>query len=562
MTFPKTTNTHQPAETPKPIAWLLLREGHAVPIFGPSPEELKLSREATIESPNESLKHLSGLNAIVDSLGFKGDFGDYQHEHWPKLKALLEKNGCRKRVDLFSRNTYLDLGFRASRRAFADRYFLGPTPRPTQVFLGTIDHFERYTAEELSKTNFSGLPPSVPENAPFPVLRDEVFANRIALDSYWNFIGDQLIRPATSPFVQTLYFTNAANPVERERALEKASIVVSLFRRAIDMGPEGWVDILPVTDNLLVLRAPDGKYDFVWKALRMGAPPEQPAGANFEDLPQFVRRNLFGAWHLYFDKDVWEERDLHEAESLHYESGGLGGLYYPGTAEVLRRYYESKQPPPKSWPAATADALRLTRVTVDQKVLAVSDLVTIAEFRRFMKASGYEARRKGENIDRANEADDPSLPVCVTFDDALAYCAHLERQVRTPVRLLTYTEHRLIRPNPYDAPTWKYLPPERRQKLSFPSAVAFDPAALGPDGRLKWVDDYPPSATWREPLPWATHNGLRFIDAWNAAEWATAHDSNAALTITWDGNLPRTSWGAYKMLKTCFRVVVDVGPDA
>lgn len=545
-----------------PIAWLLLRDGHSVPIAGLSPDDLKAARDATVERTGVPLKHTSGLNAIVHCLGFDGDFGDYQNDHWPKLKALLEKNGCTERIDIFDRGMYLDLAFHVSRRAFADRYYLGPSPRPTQVFLGTVDHFERYTPEELHKRNFSREPPRVPDDAPFPVVRDAVYANMSDLGPFWNFLGDQLVRPASRPFVQQLYFTMDADPSERARTLEKAKIVVALFRRAIEMSPEGWVDIVPVTDSLLLLRSADGKYDLVWRALREGPPPAQLTPDSLRDLPQFARRARFGNSLLYFDKAVWDERDTHEAELLHYRTGGKGGLHYPGPDELLRRYYESRQPEaPRIGSLATAGSLHLTPVLIDGKMLAVSELVTITEFRRFSEASGYSNRRSGENIERANADDDPTLPVCATFDDALAYCAHLERQIGAPVRLLTYTEHRRIRPNPY-ANLERRMSSEEIRNLKFPTAVAFDPAALNQDGGLKWVDAYPPAAKWCDPLPWTTHEGLRFIDAWDAAEWTTSRDHNAAVTINWDGDLPNTSWGAYKMLKTCFRVVVDVAPDA
>jgi hypothetical protein len=200
-------------------------------------------------------------------------------------------------------------------------------------------------------------------------------------------------------------------------------------------------------------------------------------------------------------------------------------------------------------------------------VLAVSELITIDELQRFMDESGYGRRRSGENIDRANTGD-PMLPACVTFDDALAYCAYLERQTGAPVRLLTYTEHRAIRPNPSDMLGRTASDEEVREwhaklrEMRFPGAVQFDPAALHANGKLKWVEDYPPGATWREPLPWVMYQGLRFIDAWDAAEWTTSRDHNAAVTINWDGDLPNTSWGAYKQLKTCFRVVMDVALDA
>ena len=74
---------------PAPIAWLLLRDGHAVPITGLAPDDFKAARWRTVQAPETSLQHTQGLKAIVDCLGFHGDFGNYTREHWPQVQAFL-----------------------------------------------------------------------------------------------------------------------------------------------------------------------------------------------------------------------------------------------------------------------------------------------------------------------------------------------------------------------------------------------------------------------------------------------------------------------------------------
>ncbi len=71
-----------------PVGWLLLRDSHAVPLKGLSPDELKRSCRKAVQIPGLKLKHTTGLKAIVGALGFSGDFGTYTHEHWPRVQEF------------------------------------------------------------------------------------------------------------------------------------------------------------------------------------------------------------------------------------------------------------------------------------------------------------------------------------------------------------------------------------------------------------------------------------------------------------------------------------------
>lgn len=122
------------------IGWLLLRDGHAVPLFGLKPEQLKRSCRRTLLMPDTHLGYRRRLNAIVDSLGFAGDYGDYKHRGWPRFAEFLAAHGCTDRRDLFAdtaRSVFFGIPrlWGPNRRQLADRIQLGA--KPSRVFLGT-----------------------------------------------------------------------------------------------------------------------------------------------------------------------------------------------------------------------------------------------------------------------------------------------------------------------------------------------------------------------------------------------------------------------------------------
>jgi hypothetical protein len=84
------------------LGFLLLRDGHAIPLRGISPEEIKLGAKHRILHPDaDQLQHRKTLNAIVDRLGFSGDFGDFLSTGWPDFERFLKKNGCTSQTGLF-----------------------------------------------------------------------------------------------------------------------------------------------------------------------------------------------------------------------------------------------------------------------------------------------------------------------------------------------------------------------------------------------------------------------------------------------------------------------------
>lgn len=87
-----------------------------------------------------------------------------------------------------------------------------------------------------------------------------------------------------------------------------------------------------------------------------------------------------------------------------------------------------------------------------------------------------------------------------------------------------------------------------------------DDSGVSFGGRRRWISNWPPGARWVDPLPWAEHHGLRFIDAWDAYEWVLTPAKGAAIAGRyWHGGFGNSSWGEYKNCKICLRVAIEEG---
>lgn len=220
----------------------------------------------------------------------------------------------------------------------------------------------------------------------------------------------------------------------------------------------------------------------------------------------------------------------------------------------------------------------------------MSALVTVGEHRRMLAETGYLERREHDNEpwERANEGVPDAEPVGCSWSDAQAFCAWKERQLGGSVRLPRRGELRSLRPffsshyaqlAQLDFP-WERHPPRPldgaaseglRSPEAVPSAVSWSeprflepgpnlpelppPSGFGRNSRKRWITDFPPRASWLDPLPWVEHQGLWFLDAWDAYEWC--HELGFVSGRFWEGQLG--GWGAYKNAKVSFRVVIDSG---
>lgn len=572
----RATNDNDPV-----IAYLLLKDGHAVPIRGLSPTELKPARGAVIVREGyEELRRTSELNAIVDCLGFRGDWGDYQRTHWPQLQAFMERHGLNTWRNLFDSGIPALFGMmHLQRRAVSDRLFLGPEPRPTRIFTGYgIDwdswqslHSSQVWPRHVSLDDLNYVPQDLEETKRW------LFARRFETDLV-NFVSDHLVDIGRDGEVVLMMYAAPTMPkeerVERERKSKK---VAEVFRWYIQQCGEGWLEVLPYHENLIFLKGPDGLYDFVWRELRETKPlvhvghDNKPRLLHPLDMPAVLKDQLhFDAW-SYYRREVWEQKEAHEAESYYYATGNSPHAY-PGKSVVLRNYLKDTgvlQETPRYFSGdEPAGWVRVTQH--DGEVLLVSQLVSIEQMQQMMRASGYAERRverqsqvREDEVwfdgdfnklwEPGNSDDSPHLPAAVTWYDAQAYCAWMERQYGCQVRLPTASEYHVWFPNS-----------DGKQALlehsvsRAPSGVErvwsvgeSEKALTGEPERLRYVPD----------LQWVSaESGLKAVQAYNVFEWVLNNPQLVLNPYTNTSCAPHT-WGAYKAMKVCFRVVIELAPS-
>lgn len=570
-------NSNNKTNAVDPIGWLLLRDGHSVPITGLAPPELKTASQGAVLAPDVHLGHQRRLKAIVNCLGFRGDFGDYVHRHWPKVQAFLCAQGCGAWRNLFAVDDgrtvdlYFGPGLGPTRRQLADRIFVGDRPVPSRVFLGV--------------------------EADWGVQ----IANRHDLFGQWGFLDDKLVVGELDAIVDKTYHATSRTPGELEGHKAQVLAAVLAFRAAFPEDGPGWVDVLRLegNDRLVVLRARDGTWDLVWRDLRETAPPPDKEVPEYYalhavDLPTLLAGEQDLARQLYFRRDLWEEREAHVAEQHFYDVGNTITQRQLATSEqVLKTWLASTGGWPVRRLVSTSERppAGFRSINVAGRMLWISELISVGEYRQMLAETSYLERRAPSSEDwlRANEpATVPTIaPVGATWNDAQAFCAWKERSLGRQLRLPTLAEFRALRPfhgphyqslSQFDFP-WENYPPRpldgpetEARVVSVPSAVLWsEPRFLDPDpergipefpgaggwsssGRRKrWITDFPPRAAWRDDV-WAEHSGLRFIDAWDAYEWA--QEPGMVSGRFWEGAIGADSWGAYKNAKISFRVVV------
>ena len=583
--------------------YLLLRDGHAVPLDGISPPEIKAGAKHRVPHPDaEPIKHRQTLTAIVNRLGFRGDWGDYQSKRWPEFEAFLREHECGERAGLFpaDHGGCIDLYFGAqgpTRRQLADRIFEAEGTPPTRVFLGYGVDWHAWDEGNgfdvpAAAINLVGGDPATAE-----ARARALFASRHDLLGQWGFLDDSLVDGPVSSVVNKTYWPPGSDPSARVQTHDKAVAAVRAFRAVFDESDVGWVDVLHYNERLVVLRAHDGAWDVLWRCFREEEPPKpSDVGRSHylavEDLPSRLMTESDLRRSVHFRQDVWEEREAHMAEQAFYDRGGSAQQRrLTSDAEVRIAWLrdEGRLPTPERtrWDGTPPPGFRT--VEVDGRKVAMSGLIDVGTYRRMLVETGYATRRSDdrEPWERANQDAPDAAPVGAAWVDAQAFCAWMERQLGVSLRLPSRDELRALRPAysaHYDSMAnldfpWENHPPRplvgadgKGGEQEVPSAVEWseprflepssdrpalpDPSGLSTTSRKRWIKDFPPCAAWKAQLPWVAHGGLEFIDAWDAYEWC--QEWGWISGRFWEGHIGPTSWGAYKNVKVTFRVVLDL----
>lgn len=584
--------------------YLLLRDGHAIPLHGISPDHIKTGAKDCVPNPEaDLLRHRRRLNAIVDRLGFAGDFGNFVHQGWPEFERFLKHHECTHRAGLFpsDHGGCIDLYFSAhggpTRRQLADRIFSDLAARPKRIFLGYGVDWHAWDSGNGRDAPVAAIALASTDAATAARNANDLFSQRTALMGQWGFLDDKLVAGPVRTLVDKSYWPHGSSIAERERNVAQLASAVKAFRQVFDAQLPGWVDVHRFNERLVVLRGYDGGWDVLWRDYREDQPPRRGhengiPGIDVADIPARLMSKEERRRMIYLRQDTWAEKEEHEAEQAFYDRGGsMAERRLVSSAEVLYDWLcdQEKLPAPGYMGGEQALPPGFSIVTLGGRTLAVSAMISVGEFRSMLAASGYGERRNAhdESWERANDGVAEALPVGASWVDAQAFCAWKERQTGAMLRLPTIKELRALRPifsSHYerlvemDFP-WEHFPPRPMaapdgagQARDVPSAVAWSeprfaeagegvPAFPADSGvsttsRKRWIVDFPPHAGWSGALPLEKHHGLDFIDAWDAYEWC--QEQGWVSGRFWEGPIGASSWGAYKNVKTTFRLVMDL----
>ena len=506
---------------------------HVAPVGGICPDSLKTAAKlARTEVRGEERRPRHGviLNHIAKSLGFRGGFGGYRKEYEDRLVGFMREHGLTTRRDVLAPwPESAEPAVRLTYRQVADRLFSSGLAAPGRIFVG-VDVFdllrEAAAAENLTVGRNTGgdgralvdieaseITPRIPPfnysiRGPEGTLQIMELAGCLG-----NLVGDQLCGPGDSGrVVAKLYGIDDT----KRKSLHAAGRVL---RRVLEACPSAWVEVIPYNDRLAFLKDQNSGYEFVFKRLRDA---EFSRGVHHprhhdEDISKSADVDDF-ARHLYFEYNGWLEADRHEAEEAFYASGGSLATY-PGIGDELLKAHLVRTgkyaPAVKKAPARD----RWNRAACAERQLCFSELVTVGQFRRFLR-DNPEHETHGESPGAVNN-DASDLPAAVTWYEAKAYAQWFKRTHKLPARLLTQEEYLALAADLIpDEVTDGDLEDARERRL----CVFFDPHGDRFDGHPPYMPEEE-FARWQlrydsDKIVWKTSKtGLKTIRSAWFSEW-------------------------------------------
>ncbi|WP_096701363.1 SUMF1/EgtB/PvdO family nonheme iron enzyme [Magnetospirillum sp. 15-1] len=429
---------------------------HLAPVEGIDPKSLKraakLARTIYLDDERK-LPHNLALNHIAHRLGFKGGFGGYVAEWKGKLPTFMRGHGLAFRKDVLPTNLP-DQRVRLGHRQIADRLFASGLPMPKRIFTG-LDVFVLLRAAAATdglKVGYRGMYGANLRDIPFDEIKPAEIRENVPPDNYFirsetdlmcagdthtldNLIGDQLCDLGEDGRIVAQLYNLGDGDAER---IESAG---RLFRRVLELCPQGWVEVIPYNDRLAFLKGPDGGYDFVFEGVRDAEFKRNPYAPYLRDK-DFSKTEEASELdvRLYFSHDGWLEADWHAAEESFYAHGGTH-LNYPGRDEILKAHL-TRQGRYSHTPRKSPFRPGYTVATVLGKDLCFSPLVPVRRFHRFLRDNpDYLAHRLSlSDLEPLDLAGDPDDPAAVTWYDAKAYARWIKRTQKLPVRLPTEDE--------------------------------------------------------------------------------------------------------------------------
>jgi hypothetical protein len=527
-----------------------------------------------------------------------------------QLAALMDRHGLLERRAVLSVPGWQPI-VQLNHRQVADRIFASGRPVPKRIFVGCgVDHHAFLTVAAgcdglrvSSLAAMGGM--GRPERFPYGSVRDVPVADLSVplvdasdavigcsvednihcfvrsregalllreVSLFHNLIGDHLcdLGEGQDPNpVPVIYEQGGTVPAETRERLDGAG---RILRTVIASCQSGWIDVVRCNEKLCFLRDSDGGYDFVFRQMRT-VPFRSEGLADFEDGEE-----RFARW-LYFRYPGWLERDQHVAETEFYEAGGNRARYNGDT--ILRDHLtRSGTYTPKARVAAPAPEKGFATAPLGHHGLCFSELVTVDEFRRFIKLCvGYNRRRRRvdgiEDWSPVNHPSDGGLPASVTWHDAKAYARWYGSVHRLPVRLASEEEYVALAaglaPDSVAPEDLRAAFVRRLGRFFDPQGIPFDghPPYMARDEFDRWGFRYIPSA-----VEWAvSETGMKVLRSAWFGEWlqpkgaavngqflCSQHGVGAAAHVRASAETDRfsdISTGKYKSMRIGFRLVYE-----
>jgi len=465
-----------------------------------NPSEIKLSYNNELK--RYDIKRNRYYNIVSKTLGFQ-DWSDYTKAYNEKIIPFLELNGLIKYAPECNLNILEaenDLSF--SHREIADRLFFDKRAHPKKIFTGyncKTDNFAYYYpfGIDLENVNFndSTIRIHLEEGLNQLVLQKQILKSQeynqiiekygfeylIPMDvgkfsAYHNLLSDLFV--INENIEDTYLFCNY---MSKEGLIDQTGYrnIAKLLKEHLLTIKKGWIEVIPFNENLIFLKAEDGTYDFVFKNLRDDK-FQSPYSNHIkhENIPSILNEDYDFKRFLYFgfkEKfenlkeivpiNIWKERDEHFAEINFYKTNDSKD--YPGSLNILKNFYIKEGLYHYSNKTSTKVVDGFNKITLRDKVLCVSELITIKDFFEFYNNEYKKKRSSSLDEIFTNNLDNETLPVSVTWYDAIAYCRHLEKKYNIPCRLVSPEEFQELCPSDNRSEEENYSQTDIKSELAF-----------------------------------------------------------------------------------------------
>ncbi|AXH13050.1 hypothetical protein [Halarcobacter bivalviorum] len=586
------------------LKYFFTKEYCSCPLNSLSPDEIKKSYSKDLS--RYDIKKVRYLNLVSKTLGFQ-DWTEYQKEYTNRILPFLEKNGLKKyapehKIELYKAEH--DILF--SYRKIADRIFLSQKPIPEKIFTGYGCRTDNYLYYQgLCTNNYdlyldaNYLESLIKSNDYLSIVEEQELDYLIPISLFdfctlMNLVGDTFVIDGNNTKEHlSMTYESKLGLIEQDRFKGVAEIIHKQLKEL----EKGWIEIIPFNKNLVFLKAKDGSYDFVFRSLR-----DKPFISEFgkyirtKNIPSLLNEEYdFDRW-LYFgfkEKnknikeikpfDIWLERDAHLSEVEYYKNNTLQD--YPGQNSILKDYY-TKKGTYSYYKKETKEILEgFKPFELENKVLYVSNLITIKDFAEFYiekdkDNQSYQETRLNtlEDLSMINAEDDENAPISVTWYDAIAYCRYIENKYNVHARLLFQDEFELICPSLINK---EYNREDIDMNLNYELNKSYTPFTNDIENELnffyekKQLSSPPPYMNdfenvvmkWAKPLEFIENNELLFCINERFNEWTNEFRGGHSKFVSAKYYIDKNNWVLasstmkYKYRKVGFRVCYETPKD-